>query len=125
MKITLCGSAKFEKEFKEANKALSLAGHIVYSLAIYPSDMGGNKDWYSEEQKVILDLTHIAKIDNSDAIFVLDYKGYIGESTRREIAYAKMQHKMIYYLSVIDLNEIYQLEDPNYYYDLQKHSNKD
>jgi hypothetical protein len=94
MKITLCGSAKFEKEFKVANERLTLAGHVVYSLAVYPSDKNG-KDWYNAKQKEILDKVHLAKIDASDAIYVLAPGGYIGESTQREIDYARKQGKTL------------------------------
>src|SRR5579863_9039742 len=96
MRITLCGSAKFENEFKEWNKKLTLAGHVVYSLACYPSDCGG-KDWYNQDQKNMLDVMHLAKIDNSDAIVVINKDYYIGESTQREILYAQYKYKTIYY----------------------------
>lgn len=98
MRITLCGSAKFEKEFKEWNKNLTLAGHVVYSLACYPSDNGG-KDWYDQDQKSILDIMHLAKIDNSEAIVVINENFYIGESTKREIIYARYRGKEIFYTS--------------------------
>ena len=94
MKITLCGSARFEPQFKDVNERLSLAGHVVYSLAVYPSDKGG-KDWYSEEQKSTLDAVHLAKIDASDAIYVIAPGGYVGESTQREIDYARKQKKKL------------------------------
>jgi len=34
----------------------------------------------------------------SDAIFVIDVDGYIGESTKSEIEFAKRHKKRIYYL---------------------------
>jgi hypothetical protein len=43
MIITLCGSARFEETFKQVNEDLSLNGHIVLSLAVYPSDHENNK----------------------------------------------------------------------------------
>ena len=98
MRITLCGSAKFEQAFKEWNKNLTLAGHVVYSLSCYPSDFGG-KDWYSPEQKLMLDRVHKAKIDNSDAIFVLDVDGYVGPSTASEVKHAMETGKRVIYLS--------------------------
>ena len=94
MKITLCGSARSEQEFKAANERLSLAGHVVYSLAVYPSDKGG-KDWYDREQKEMLDKVHLQKIKASDAIYVIAPGGYIGESTQREIDYAKKHKKKL------------------------------
>lgn len=98
MKITLCGSARFEKQFKEWNKRLTLQGHVVYSLAVYPSDET-EKSWYSSEQKLILDDIHKRKIDNSDAILVVDIDGYVGDSTLSEINYAESTNKRVLYLS--------------------------
>lgn len=95
MKITLCGSAKFESEFKRMNEKLTLAGHVVYSLAVYPSDKAGQKNWYTEVQKKALDAAHKAKIDNSDAIYVIMPGGYIGESTQSEIDYARSRGKKL------------------------------
>lgn len=96
MRITLCGSARFEKSFHEWNERLTLKGHIVYGLAVYPSSKGGNKNWYNEAIKAMLDLVHLGKIDNSDAIVILNENGYIGESTAREIQYAKIKGKQIF-----------------------------
>ena len=103
-KVTLCGSLKFEKQFKEWNERLSLEGHIVYTVSVYPSDKEGNKDWYTPEIKTLLDIVHLMKIDNSDAIFVIDVaalddKPYIGDSTRSEMYYAKQKGKHIILLS--------------------------
>jgi hypothetical protein len=100
MKIALCGSARFEREFKDWNKHLTLVGHIVYSLSVYPSDEVG-KDWYTPEQKLILDLAHIGKIDASDAIVVCNVGGYVGDSTSREILHAIKSGKEVYYIEWI------------------------
>ena len=97
MKFTICGSARFEKEYHEWNKKLGLMGHIGYSLMTFPS-IEGNKTWYTDEEKELLDLAHLAKIEESDAILVLNVGGYIGDSTRREIRWAEMREKIIYYL---------------------------
>jgi predicted amidohydrolase len=98
MKITLCGSARFEQEFHRLARELTLAGHVLYSLSVFPS-FAGSKNWYSEEQKVVLDLVHLAKIEESDAVLIIDVDGYIGESTRREIAWARIRGKRIALLS--------------------------
>ena len=47
-----------------------------------------NFQW-TEEQKQKLDQLHLEKIRMSNAIFVLNYGGYIGESTAKEIKYAE------------------------------------
>lgn len=100
MKLTLCGSARFEKEFKKADKLLSLAGHVVYSLAVYPSDAEG-KDWYTAIQKDVLDTVHKLKILNSEGIVLIAPNGYIGDSTRSELRFAKKNHKAIFTIEFI------------------------
>jgi len=102
MRITLCGSAKFEPVFHKWNKDLTLAGHVVYGLAVYPSYMGGDKNWYTDHEKTMLDLIHLCKIDNSDAVVVLNVGGYVGESTQREIHWAQAKAKKIYFLEGLD-----------------------
>lgn len=97
MKFTICGSARFEKEFHEWNKRLGLAGHISYSMMTFPS-VEGEKSWYSADEKETLDLAHLLKIQESDAILVLNVDDYVGESTRREIKWARMLGKEIYWL---------------------------
>lgn len=97
MKFTLCGSARFEREWHEWNKRLGLMGHISYSLTTFPS-VEGAQTWYSLDQKEILDLAHLAKIEESDAILVLNIGGYIDESTAREIKWARMRKKLIYFV---------------------------
>lgn len=98
MKITLCGSARFEEYFKFWNEMLSLYGHTVYTLSVYPSQKESGKDWYNEEEKKILDKVHLDKISNSDAIFVLNPFAYLGESTLKEIEFAQRQSKEVFCL---------------------------
>jgi len=98
MIITLCGSAKFEEEFKVWNEKLTLANHTVFSLSVYPSDKNGVKCWYSDETKVALDAAHKRKIAASDAIVVLNRSGYYGDSTKSEIQFAQDNGKDIYWL---------------------------
>ena len=97
MIITICGSARFESLWHEYNKKLGLQGHICFSLMIFPSVEGG-KTWYTDDEKETLDLAHLAKIEESDAILVLNKDGYIGESTRREVKWARLRQKNIYWL---------------------------
>lgn len=99
MNLTLCGSAKFEKEFHEWNEKLTLAGHVVYSLAVFPSTKGNVHEWYDELIKKKLDFAHFAKIDNSDAIVVLDVNFYVGKSTQNEIMWARLKGKKVYFMS--------------------------
>jgi hypothetical protein len=98
MIITLCGSARFEPWFHAWNEALSLSGHVVFGLASYPSLHDGEKNWYTPEEKQVLDAVHRGKIDTSHAVVFLNVMAYIGESTLNEFAYAKAQKKQILFL---------------------------
>jgi len=51
--------------------------------------------------KEMLDDMHKRKIDMSDEIFVINVNGYIGESTKSEIEYAKSTGKKVNYLEDI------------------------
>ncbi len=97
MIFTLCGSARFEPVWHEANKQLGLAGHISFSLMTFPS-VEGSKSWYTDEQKTMLDLMHLAKIDASDAVLMLNVGDYLGESSLRELAWARHKKKHIFFL---------------------------
>ena len=54
-----------------------------------------------EKTKQMLDKMHKQKIDMSDEIYVINLDGYIGESTKNEIEYAKINGKKINYLECI------------------------
>ena len=54
------------------------------------------------ETKTMLDDIHKRKIDMSDEIFVINVGGYIGESTKSEIEYAKLTNKKVNYLEPIE-----------------------
>ncbi len=94
--ITLCGSTRFKDEFLEAQKRLTLEGNVVISVGLF-GHSGDNEVW-SQGVKEMLDRQHLAKIDLADEIFVINVGGYIGDSTRREIAYADFKGKSIAYL---------------------------
>lgn len=98
MIVTLCGSARFEPWFHLYNEVLTLSGHTVFGLAVYPSTKAGQKNWYSENEKRLLDEAHLRKIDASDAVLVLNPFAYLGESTLREIDYARQRGKKLYIL---------------------------
>jgi hypothetical protein len=97
--VCLCGSTRFMQAFQDANLRETLVGKIVLSigcntksdqdLTLGPIDKGA------------LDLLHLFKIDLADEILVLNEGGYIGESTRREIAYARMHGKRIRWLELM------------------------
>ena len=101
--ITLCGSTKFKDEFIKAQKDLTLKGNIVLSVGLF-SHSGDTEVWENMDHgtltktKEMLDDMHKRKIDMADEIFVVNVGGYIGESTKSEIEYAKRTGKMVNYL---------------------------
>ena len=94
--ITLCGSTRFKNAFLAAQKRLTLAGNIVISVGLFGHS--GDDEVWSEGTKAMLDDMHKRKIDMADGIFVINVGGYIGESTRSEIAYAIARGKEVSYL---------------------------
>ena len=104
--ITLCGSTRFKDEFIKAQKDLTLQGNIVISVGLF-GHSGDDEVWENMDEgtltktKEMLDDIHKRKIDMSDGIFVINVGGYIGESTKSEIEYAKAYGKTVEYLERI------------------------
>jgi hypothetical protein len=94
--ITLCGSTRFKEQFIEAQKRLTLEGCIVISVGLFGHS--GDEDVWKLGTKEMLDDMHKRKIDMADEIFVINVGGYIGESTKSEIAYAEKSGKKVNYL---------------------------
>ena len=101
--ITLCGSTRFKDEFLKVQKELTLKGNIVISVGLF-GHSGDNEVWENMDEgtltktKEMLDDMHKRKIDMADEIFVINVNGYIGESTKSEIEYAKSNGKKVNYL---------------------------
>lgn len=91
-RVCLCGSTRFKDAFAQANKSETLAGRIVLSVGMMGHHEGLDMNG---PVKAELDQLHLRKIDLADEILVLNVGGYIGDSTRREIAYAKAHCKPI------------------------------
>jgi len=101
--VTLCGSTRFYDQWQEAIYQETMAGRIVLSVGFYPHAVEFAHAQHvgcTPEQKVKLDALHMKKIDMSDEILVLNVGGYIGESTRNEIAHAEATGKRIRYLEL-------------------------
>ena len=97
--VCLCGSTRFGDAFREANLRETLAGKIVLSIGC---NLRTDKEVFghlSEDElariKTQLDELHLRKIDLADEVLILNVGGYIGESTQRELDYAKSRGKTI------------------------------
>ena len=101
--VTLCGSTRFKEQFMNAQKDLTLKGYIVISVGLF-GHSGDSEVWENMDEgtltktKEMLDDMHKRKIDMADEIFVINVNGYIGESTKSEIEYAKRTGKNVNYL---------------------------
>ena len=87
--ITICGSVKFYDDMIRAYERWVYDGWCVLGmLPLAPQ---------TPEQIAMLKANHYKKIELSDAIFVVTKDGYIGNSTKNEIEYAKSLGKEILY----------------------------
>ena len=82
---------------------MTLEGNIVISVGLF-GHSGDSEVWDGFDEgtisktKEMLDDMHKRKIDMADEIFEINVCGYIGDSTRSEIEYAKANNKAIRYL---------------------------
>ena len=93
--LTICGSMRFEKEMQRIAWDLE----TKYGYNVLQCIYGFGEGMISEKEIDRLVAAHFRKIDLSDGIYVVDIDGYIGESVKREIAYAKDSGKNILYHS--------------------------
>lgn len=95
--VTLCGSVRFWNKIQEMSERLEIENEYAV-IGLIPHVM--DRD-FTEYEKELLGELHRVKIDLSDAIFVVNVGGYIGESVKKEIEYAKEKGKEIIYLEDI------------------------
>lgn len=97
--ICLCGSTRFVDTFNEWRQKLTLDGKIVVSIElVLPRSEREDPQHSNYKVKQMLDELHLRKIDLADRVMILNVGGYIGESTRNELNYAKKIGKTITYL---------------------------
>lgn len=91
--VTICGSMKFSKEMiKIAGNLEKDKGWCVIQC-VY--DINPNLTRQEEIDNIVK--AHWKKIDISDAIYVVNINGYIGNATSNEIKYALSKNKEIIY----------------------------
>ena len=92
--IAICGSFRFWDRMQEVAEQLALqkGWTVLMPLAhVLPRTL-------TDEEKQRLGQQHLTRIDLSDAIYVVNVDGYMGDAVAREIAYAKDKGKTIFYL---------------------------
>lgn len=100
--ICLCGSTRFWDTFHAVGWELTLQGKIVLSIGVckHAEDHGGEA--LGQDVADMLDELHLRKIDLADTVWILNVGGYIGDSTRKELEYAREQGKHIIFLEPCD-----------------------
>jgi len=99
--VCLCGSTRFSDAFKAASMDRTLNGEIVLAPGCSIPDDDIFETFIPEAKRLAkakLDVLHFRKIDLADYILVLNVEGYVGESTEREIEYARSHNKPICWL---------------------------
>lgn len=96
--VTICGSMRFANEMQKIAWDLELDNRWANIQCLYDrlENQITSKDWE------ILKACHFKKIDISDAIYVVNIGGYVGNNTREEIEYAiKLGKEIIYHEPLI------------------------
>lgn len=89
--IAICGSMKFENEMKRIAFVLETKYGMCALQCVYNEDQLE----LCENDIVALNSAHDKKIEISDAIYVVNINGYIGEQAKKEIALAKRLGKEV------------------------------
>jgi hypothetical protein len=92
MIVTLVGSARFRKEFMDANGMFSLMGTVVLNQGFFHEDY-----MLTPELKERADRLHMAKIAMCDFVFCINVDGYVGPSTAAELLAAHALGKPIFF----------------------------
>lgn len=91
--LTICGSMRFDKLMQEIAYKLETEQGFHVLQCVY-----GDGSSLTKQQLDNLVAAHYKKIALSNAIFVVNPGGYIGESVTREIEYARSLGREIIYL---------------------------
>lgn len=103
--VTLCGSSRFCDIMAVCGWLIEKKENsIVMGLHLLPGWYCRDKipDHLAEREGVAeqMDELHLRKIDLSDEVFVVNWNEYIGDSTKREIKYAKKKGVFIRYFTL-------------------------
>ena len=93
--VTICGSMRFEKEMQ----AVALTLELDHGLNVLQPVYNPTGRTIGELEKTALAAAHYHKIEMSDSVYVVDIGGYIGQSVKEEILFAKQKGKEVLYHS--------------------------
>jgi len=95
--VCLCGSSRFIDVTAVLAWELEKEGKIVLAMHLLPQWYTAEADHQAEHEGIAaaMDTLHLRKIDLANRVMVVNPGGYYGESTRREIAYARARGKPV------------------------------
>jgi hypothetical protein len=101
--VCLCGSTRFTPLMMMVEWEYAKQGILALGWFVKPTTKDEPDHHLAEAEGVheIFDELHKRKIDLSDDVLILNVGGYIGESTRSEIEYAKAHGKPVRYFEPI------------------------
>ena len=88
--LTICGSMRFAEDMQSIAFDLETRHGFNVLQCVY-----GDGSHLTTDQRAALSRAHYQKIDLSDGIYVVDIGGYVGQSTQKEIDYARAQGKEV------------------------------
>jgi hypothetical protein len=102
-KVFLVGSIRFKDYFIKIETMLQILFDKMVSICSVDGLL--NKKKFSMKEWDKLQSIALKKLDDQDAILVLDINGYIGEQSKEEIEYFRdILHKPVYFISQIKNN---------------------
>ena len=91
--VTICGSMRYAEKMKRIARELETERGWCVLQAVYNEDK--KEDTITGLENIFAG--HYKRIDLSDALYIVNIDGYIGEATKGEISYAKKKGKEIFY----------------------------
>jgi ElaB/YqjD/DUF883 family membrane-anchored ribosome-binding protein len=110
--VCLCGSTRFREEYRHINARETLAGKIV----TLPGCFKGDPEW-GTAAKGELDELHKRKIELAQEVIIINVDGYLGDSTKSELAHAIKERKIIRF-AYWDWNERWSLDTRDFLEDV-------
>lgn len=104
--VTICGSMKFAKEMQRMAGVLAVDKGWCVLQCVYDLDFAN----LTSEDLNLLKNEQLKRIDLSDAIYVVNIDGYIGNSTKLEIEHATKLGKEVIYHEFDLVNELVNYE---------------
>lgn len=91
--VTVLGSTRFREDIRQWAWNETRIGKVVLFAPFAKEEVPG-----LEQHRDLLEEIHFQKIRMADEVFVFNKGGYVGDSTKKEIAYAEHIGKKVRYL---------------------------